>query len=54
MMVLMRDGKPTQMTFADFTERVGRPATTHIEGKIHDPLVRLDHDLAVVWHPSSF
>ena len=53
-MVLMRDGKPTQMTFDAFAERVGRPGTTHIEERIHDPLVRFDNDLAVVWAPFEF
>lgn len=53
-MVLMRDGKPTQMTFEDFALRVGKPGTTHIQERIHDPLVRIDHDLAVVWAPFEF
>ncbi len=53
-MVLMRDGKPTQMTFAEFAERVGKPGKTHIEERIHDPLVRIDGDLAVVWAPFEF
>jgi len=53
-MVLMRDGKPTQMTFEAFADRVGRPGTTHIEERIHDPLVRIDSDLAVVWAPFEF
>jgi|SRR5215467_8260587 len=53
-MVLMRDGKPIQMTFEDFAERVGKPGTTHIQERIHDPLVRIDHDLAVVWAPFEF
>ena len=53
-MVLMRDGKPTQMTFEDFATRVGKPGTTKIEERIHDPLVRIDHDLAVVWAPFEF
>jgi putative lumazine-binding protein len=53
-MVLMRDGKPTQMTFEAFADRVGRPGTTHIEERIHDPLVRIDNDLAVVWAPFEF
>src|SRR5215475_10816494 len=38
-MVLMRDGKPTQMTFEDFATRVGKPGPKKIEEKIHDPLV---------------
>src|ERR1700761_3138150 len=53
-MVLMRDGKPTQMTFEDFATRVGKPSTTKIEERIHDPLVRIDDDLAVVWAPFEF
>ena len=53
-MVLMRDGKPTQMTFDAFAERVGKPGTTHIEERIHDPLVRIDNDLAMVWAPFDF
>ena len=53
-MVLMRDGKPIQMTFEDFANRVGKPGTTKIQERIHDPLVRIDHDLAVVWAPFEF
>ena len=53
-MVLMRDGKPMQMTFEDFATRVGKPGTTKIEERIHDPLVRVDNDLAVVWAPFEF
>jgi Putative lumazine-binding len=53
-MVLMRNGKPTQMTFEDFAERVGKPGTTQIEERIHHPWVRIDNDLAVVWAPFNF
>jgi hypothetical protein len=53
-MVLMRDGKPSQMTFEDFANRLGKPGTTSIQERIHDPLVRIDHDLAVVWAPFDF
>jgi Putative lumazine-binding len=53
-MVLMRDGKPTQMTFEDFATRVGKPGKNQIEERIHDPLVRIDNDLAVVWAPFDF
>ena len=53
-MVLMRDGKPTQMTFAAFAERVAKPSKVQIEEKIHDPLIRVDNDLAVVWAPFVF
>ena len=53
-MVLMRDGKPAQMTFEAFAERVGKPSPTPIEERIHDPLIRIDNDLAVVWAPFDF
>ncbi len=54
MLVLMRDGKPTQMSFADFAQRVGKPGKTAIAEQIHDPLIRIDNDLAVVWAPFVF
>jgi hypothetical protein len=53
-MVLMRDGKPTQMTIEAFADRVAKPSKTHIEERIQDPLVRVDHDLAMVWAPFVF
>ena len=53
-MVLMRDGKPAQMTFDAFAEAVGKPGKARIEERIHDPLVRIDNDLAVVWAPFDF
>ena len=53
-MVLMRDGKPTQMTFDAFADAVGKPGKAQIEERIHDPLVRIDKDLAVVWAPFDF
>lgn len=53
-LVLMRDGKPVQMTFDDFADRIAKPGTTKIEERIHDPLIRIDHDLAIVWAPFDF
>ncbi len=52
-MVLMRYGKTEQITFAAFAERVGK-GRTQIEERIHDPLMRIDRDLAVVWAPFEF
>lgn len=53
-MVLMRNGKPVQLTFENFANRVARPGTTQIEERIHHPLVRIDNDVAVVWAPFDF
>jgi hypothetical protein len=53
-MVLMREGKPHQLTFDAFADMIGKPGRAHIEERIHDPLVRIDNDLAVVWAPFDF
>jgi hypothetical protein len=53
-MVLMRDGKPAQMTGEAFADRIGKPGKTQILERIHDPLVKIDNDLAVVWAPFEF
>ena len=52
--LLMRDGKPGKMTIEDFAARVGKPSKTQIEERIHDPLIKIDNDLAVVWAPFEF
>lgn len=52
--VLMREGKPTQMTFDAFADLLGKPGKAQIQERIHDPLVRIDNDLAVVWAPFEF
>jgi hypothetical protein len=51
--VSMQYGTLEQETFAQFGQRLGA-GTTHIDERIHDPLVRIDHDLAVVWAPFEF
>jgi Putative lumazine-binding len=53
-MVLMRDGKPNQLSFDAFADMIGKPGKAQIEERIHDPLVRVDNDLAVVWAPFDF
>jgi hypothetical protein len=51
--VSMQYGTLNQVTFEQFAEQIGK-GTTHIDERIHDPLVRIDHDLAVVWAPFTF
>ncbi len=53
-MVLMRDGKPIRMTIEQGADRIGRAGSTHEVERIHDPLVRIDNDLAVVWAPFEY
>jgi hypothetical protein len=49
--VLMRDGKPVQMPLDAFVARVTKPGPAQNEERIHDPVIRIDNDLAVVWAP---
>lgn len=51
--VSMQYGTLQQVTFEQLAQRVGM-GTTHIDERIHDPLVRIDNDLAVVWAPFEF
>jgi hypothetical protein len=51
--VSMQYGTLDQMTFEQLAQRVGK-GTTHIDERIHDPLLRVDNDLAVVWAPFEF
>jgi hypothetical protein len=51
--VSMQYGTLEQTTFEQVAQRVGT-GTTHIEERIHDPLVRVDNDLAMVWAPFEF
>jgi len=53
-MVLMRKGQPKQLTFDAFAELIAKPGKEQIEERIHDPLVKIDNDLAVVWAPFDF
>ena len=55
-LILMRDGKPSQMSIEAFADRVGKPSPSGkpIAERIHDPLIKIDNDLAVVWAPFDF
>ena len=53
MATLMRQGKPVQLTLGDFVDHV-KPGKARIEERIHDPQVRVDNNIAVVWAPYVF
>jgi hypothetical protein len=53
MFVSMQYGTLAQETFVQFGTNL-QAGTTHIDERIHDPLVRIDNDLAVVWAPFEF
>lgn len=54
----LRDGKPVQLTIEAFAERIGKPANgaaqPAIRESIHDPVIHIDNELAVVWAPFVF
>lgn len=53
-LVVVNDGVLSQFTVEFWANRVATSGTTHIEERIHDPEVHIDHDLAVVWAPLEF
>lgn len=53
MVSLKRGEQVIQMHFDVFVEHIGG-AHDRIEERIHDPLVRIDNDLAVIWAPYEF
>jgi hypothetical protein len=53
-LVVVQSGVLSQFTVEFWANRVATSGTTHIEERIHDPEVRIDHDLAIVWAPFNF
>ena len=53
-LVLVQEGVFSQITIEKVASRIATSGTTHIEERIHDPHVHIDHDLAVVWAPFNF
>jgi hypothetical protein len=51
---LMRDGKPVQMAFDAFVERLAQPGTDTRQERIYEPLVRIDDNIAIVWTRFDF
>jgi len=54
MATLIREGKPLQLHFDAFVERLPTTGATKLEERLYDPLVRIDDDIAVVWVPYKF
>ena len=50
---LLRDGKVVRMTLGDFANHI-KPGKDRIQERIHDPLIRIDGDIAMVWAPYEF
>jgi putative lumazine-binding protein len=54
MATLIREGKPLQLHFDAFVERLPATGTSKLEERLFDPLLRVDDDIAVVWVPYKF
>lgn len=54
MATLIRGGKPLQLHFDAFVERLPTTGATKLEERLYDPLVRIDDDIAVVWVPYKY
>jgi Putative lumazine-binding len=52
--VLMRNGKPAQMTLEMLADRLSQPGTEAREERIHNAIVHVDGDVATVWAPFEF
>ena len=51
---LMREDKPVQMTLEGLADRLAEPGKDTHEERIHDALVRVDGNVAIVWAPFEF
>ena len=51
---LMRSGKPVQMPFDEFADRLSTPGTDTREERIYDPVVHLDINIAYIWTRYDF
>jgi hypothetical protein len=51
---LMRNGKPVQMAFDAFAERLSAPGTDTRQERIHDPVVHVDNNIAYIWTRYDF
>jgi len=54
LLTFMRDGKPKQITFEAFADKLAAPAPEKIEERIQDPLIRVDDDVAILWARFEF
>jgi hypothetical protein len=51
---LMRNGKPVQMAFDTFAERLSTPGTETRQERIYDPVVHVDNNIAYIWTRFDF
>jgi Putative lumazine-binding len=54
MVTLKRSDRIVQMSFDQFVEHIPATGTEKLEERIHDPLIRIDDDIAIIWAPYVF
>lgn len=54
MITLKRGDKITQLHFDAFIDHIPTTGNTQLAERIHDPLVRIDDDIAIIWAPYEF
>lgn len=54
MATLIRDGKVLQMDFDAFVARLPSTGTTVLEEAVHDAVIHIDDNIAVIWAPYRF
>ncbi len=53
MATFLRNGQAVQLHFDAFVAHI-HPGAEKLEERIHDPLIRIDNDLAIIWAPYDF
>jgi hypothetical protein len=53
-LVMLQEAVLSQLIVEYWANRVATSGTTHIEERIDNPQIRIDHDLAMVWAPFDF
>ena len=54
MITLTRADKTQQLHYDAFIEHVPTTGTQKLEERIHDPLVKIDDNIAIIWAPYEF
>jgi len=54
MITLTRTDKSTQLHYDAFIEHFPTTGTQKLEERIHDPLVKIDDNIAIIWAPYEF
>lgn len=54
MITLTRADKTQQLHYDAFIERIPATGTQKLEERIHDPLVKIDDNIAIIWAPYEF